>query len=151
MFDLQKVDQGHEIQFSQWHHSIVGLNVNIYKRFRHIFVIALIFRDIKILNLLASKSMSRSPSTIFEVIPFDGKCQNLQMIPTHFSASYLHFKYVKIFICLPSNIGQGRRVQFSYCRNSMVNVKFYKRLPIHFAQALTVSNILKIFILYLEK
>ena len=48
MFDLQKVGQGHRVQFSQKHHSIA--NVKIYKKFPHIFALALSTSEI--LNLL---------------------------------------------------------------------------------------------------
>ena len=41
---------------------------------------------------LPPKSRSKSQSAIFSITPFDGKCQNLQMSPTHFCASSYIFR-----------------------------------------------------------
>ena len=54
------------------------------------------FRD-KNLNFVFSNSRSKSRSAIFEIKPFDGKWQNLQMSLTHFCASSYHLRDIKIF------------------------------------------------------
>ena len=46
------------------------------------------FGDINILKNLPSKSRSRSQSTIFVIISFDGKYQYIQKTPTNFCATF---------------------------------------------------------------
>ena len=41
------------------------------------------FRNINVSDLFPSQSRSRSLSTIFSVMPFNGKCENLQRIYIH--------------------------------------------------------------------
>ena len=94
-FDLSKVGQGHVLQFSQWRHSMA--NVKMYTKASHIFLrYSHCFRDINIENCLPSKR-SRSLRKIVAVTPFEGKCQNLQMTPTHFCASSQHFRDIHIW------------------------------------------------------
>ena len=53
--------------------------------------------------------------------PFDGKCQNLPMSPTHFCAiSYVSEKNDL------QKVGQGHGVQFSQLLHLMANIKIYK-------------------------
>ena len=71
-------------------------NVKIYKRLQHVFSVYH-FRDIKILNILPSKASSRLPSKIFTFAPFDTKCNNQQISPTHFCAiSYCFINWTTI-------------------------------------------------------
>ena len=81
----------------------------------------------KIFKCLPSKSRSRSRSAIFS--PFDGKCQNLQMSPTHNCTSSYRFRDIEILKFLPPKVGQGHGVQFSQLQHSMANVKIYKCQP----------------------
>ena len=72
IFYLQKVYQGHRWQFSQLRLSMA--NINLQMSPVQFFANPCRFRDITILNLLPSKSMSRSQSKIFAITSFDGKC-----------------------------------------------------------------------------
>ena len=91
---FNKVGQCHEVQFSQLHRSMA--NVKNLRMFLHIFELALTFSEIKMLNFLPLKSRSRSRCAIFAIIPFDGKCQNLQMSPIHFCARPYRFRDITI-------------------------------------------------------
>ena len=99
---LQDVGQGHRVQFSQLDHSMA--NVQIYKCLPHMFALSLTISDIYIyiyIYILPPKCRSRLGSTNFVLTPFDGKCQILQMSPTHFCASSHRFEDIKISIFLP--------------------------------------------------
>ena len=51
--------------------------------------------------------MSRSRSAIFAITPFVGKCQSLQMSPTHFCAGCHHFRDIKTSNFLPQKSRSG--------------------------------------------
>ena len=70
--------------------------------------------------------MSRSWSAIFSITPFDGKCQNLQICPTHFCASSYHSRDINIKRISPPKVGKGHRVRFSHLHHSMANVEIYQ-------------------------
>ena len=80
-------------------------------------------------------------NTIFTMTPLDDKCRNLQVSPTHFSASSYSFRYINILIFYLQKVGQGHGVQFWQLQRSMANVRIYKLLPAILALALTVSEI----------
>ena len=64
---IQKVGQGHGVQFSQWYHSV--LKGQVHKYLPHIFPLVLIVSDIlKEMNIWSWKSRSRSLSAVF--LPF---------------------------------------------------------------------------------
>ena len=68
ILDLEKVGNGHGVQFSQLHHSMT--NVKIYKCLQHIFALALTISEIYIFkNFLPPKIRSRSWSAIFAITP----------------------------------------------------------------------------------
>ena len=82
---LQKVGQGHEVQFSQWGHSMA--NIKIYKsRSVYFYVSSNLFRDINVFICYLRNSRSRSQSTIFAMLYFHGEYRNLQ-------TSFLHFGF----------------------------------------------------------
>ena len=71
IFDLQKVGQGHGVQFLLWHHSME--NGKIYRRHissRH-------FADINVLFIFIQKVGHGGIVQFYALTPFDGKCQNL--------------------------------------------------------------------------
>ena len=104
-------------------------NVKINKCLPHIFELApTVFRDINFFNLLPSKSRSKSRNAIFEITLFDGKCQILQMTPTHFCASSYRFRDKDLLNFYLEKVGQGYEAQFLQLHRSMANVKIYKCL-----------------------
>ena len=63
---------------------------------------------------MTPKGRSRSHIAIFEIRPLDGKCEYLQMPPTHFCASSYRFKDIKIVnIWLPNCRTRSRIVIFA--------------------------------------
>ena len=50
---------------------------------------------------------------------FDGKRTNLQKTPTHFYATTLCFRYIKILFFYIQKVGQGHGVNFSQLYHSM--------------------------------
>ena len=95
------------------------------------------FRDIKILNIVPSKSKTRSQSAILAIIPFDGKCQNLRLSPLHICANSYRFRYIKnLNFFYLQKVGHSHRVQFSQLHHSMANGKIYKRNFLHFSFSL---------------
>ena len=73
--------------------------------------------------------------------PFDGKCQNLQMSPTQFCASFYRFSDIKIANFYLQKAGQDHRVPFSQLHHSTANDNIYRCIPQIFALALTSSKI----------
>ena len=65
--------------------------------------------------------MSRSRSTIFELIPFDDKCKNLQNTLTYFvlAPTFSEFRDITITSLVLQKVGQVHGVQFSQtkCQN----------------------------------
>ena len=53
------------------------------------------------------QKVGQGHSAIFIIRPFDGKCQNVQMTPTHFCASSYRFRDITILNCWP----QKRRLR----------------------------------------
>ena len=71
-FYSRKVDQGHEIQLSQWCPSIA--NVKMYKIVQRIFALAFTVLGIITLRMLdLGKITSRSRSATYAMVLFDGK------------------------------------------------------------------------------
>ena len=82
-FELQKVDQGHRVQFF----TITPFDRKCQNP-QNIFAFALTVSEIlKFLIIYLKKSRSRSRSTIFAMTPYDGKYRNLQKTHTHFTVS----------------------------------------------------------------
>ena len=77
-----------------------------------IFALALIISGYTNFKFVTFTGRSRSRSAIIEMTPLDGKCQNLQMSPTHFLASYYRIRYINFLTFYLQKVGQGQRVQF---------------------------------------
>ena len=85
-FYLTTVSQGQEYDFRN--QSIRWRTINLSNPYFDIFCArSLSFRDINNRYIWLWKGRSRSPSTIFVTMPFDGKCQNLQKSYVAFLAS----------------------------------------------------------------
>ena len=109
MHDIQKVGQGHRVQFRQLYHSM-AICQNLQMSSTHSCASFYRYRDIKMLNYLPPKSRSRSKSKIFAITPFDGKCQNLQLSPTHFYATSYRFRDINILNILPTKSSSRQAV-----------------------------------------
>ena len=93
-FYLQKVGEGHGVQFSQIHHLMATVKIN--KCLPHVSALALTrFRNIKMYFFLPSKCRSISQSTIIAITSFDGNCQYLQMSPDIFELLLPFQRYKK--------------------------------------------------------
>ena len=70
-FYLEKVGNGHEVQFSQLRHLMA--NVTFCKWLTRFCACSYRFRDINVSHFLPSKCRSKSRWTIFSIAPFDDK------------------------------------------------------------------------------
>ena len=113
--DLQKVCQGHEVQFWHLHHSMA--NVQIYKGLKHVFALTLIISGTSAYTFyyfsLRKVGQGRSRSAILSITPFECRCQNLQMYRTHICPSSHPFRYITISNISPSKSRSMSRSKFS--------------------------------------
>ena len=70
-----RVGRRHGVQFSQCCPSMANIKIHKSRNMRFCFCRIYIIGDINVSNCLPSKSWSRSRSTIFSMMPFDGKYQ----------------------------------------------------------------------------
>ena len=103
------------------------------------FALAHRFRDINFFNFWPSESRSMARSTIFAIIPFNGKCQNVHMSPTHFCTSSYRFRDVTILNFLPSK--SSSRLRSTIFAIIPFDDKTFKCLTHIFVLAFTVSEI----------
>ena len=80
-FYLQKLGHGHVVVSMMPFDSKYQ---NLQKLPMHFCASSNRFGEISIVNVLPSKSRSKSKNTILAMTPFDGKCQNLQSLSLHF-------------------------------------------------------------------
>ena len=85
---------------------------------------------INILFLLTVKVGHGHGVLIFAITPFDGKWLHLQMSPTHFCASFCHFRYVIFLIVYLQKVGQGHSTIFTITSFD-ANCKNLQISPIH--------------------
>ena len=94
-----------------------------------IFALALTISEILVFQIFnLQKSRSRSQSTIFAITPFDNKYQNLSNL-----------------------LDDSWSIFFLQWGHSMTNIKTYNSCHMHFCANLTVSEILRFQIVYLQK
>ena len=74
-----------------------------------IFALALIISGYTNFKFVAFTGRSLSRSAIIEITPLDGKCQNLQMTPTHFCASSYRIRYINFLTFHLQKVGQSQR------------------------------------------
>ena len=88
--NLQNVGQGHRVQFSQLHQSMA--NIKIYKCLPQIFVLALILQRYNNFKFLNSKKDQGHRLQFLLLHHLMAVVKNLQKSPTHFRASFYHFR-----------------------------------------------------------
>ena len=111
-FGLWKVCQVYGMQFSYLHH----LMANVTSCFSPIFAILLQFQRYQLFNVWPLKSRSRSRSAVFEMTPFDGKCQSLQIFSTHFLRLFLPYQRYNNCRCLtPWQTSKSSNVFHLFC------------------------------------
>ena len=94
MFDLQTVGQDYGVQFLNY---TIRWQMSKFTNFSLIIALALTVSDIYTFLIVdLQKTRSRSRRSIFEIIPFDGKCQNPQISRIQLCASSYRFRDVKI-------------------------------------------------------
>ena len=104
----------------------------------HFYASSYRFTDVKLLNLLPSKCISRSRSTTLAMTTFDCKCQNSRK--TQFCVSCHRFRYMNLISFYFKKV-KITRCNFSHWSHSMTNIKIKKSFT-HFCTNYHNSDVL---------